>query len=65
MNDLLYAFEYCQKGMPTKVDNLTFDSMHDLSRPYQITATMCPSTVAARREIDPAGDILLVLEATM
>ena len=42
MNDLRYAFEYYQKVMPTKVDNLTFDSIHDLSRPYQITATIDP-----------------------
>jgi hypothetical protein len=28
--------------MPTKVDNLTFDSIHDLARLYEITATIAP-----------------------
>ena len=42
MNDLRSAFEYYHKVMPTKVDNLTFDSIHDLSRLYQITATIDP-----------------------
>ena len=37
---VLQRHEYCRKVMPTKVDNQTFDSIHDLSRLYQITATI-------------------------
>lgn len=36
---VLRRHEYYRKMMPTKVDNLTFDSIHDLARWYQITAT--------------------------
>ena len=39
---VLQRHEYYRKMMPTKVDNLTFDSIHDLSRLYQITATIDP-----------------------
>jgi len=39
---VLRRHEYCRKMMPTKVDNQTFDSIHDLSRLYQITATIDP-----------------------
>ena len=37
---VLQRHEYYRKLMPTKVDNLTFDSIHDLARQYQITATI-------------------------
>jgi hypothetical protein len=33
--------------MPTKVDNQTFDSIHDLGRLYQITATIEPEGKAS------------------
>jgi hypothetical protein len=46
---VLKRHEYYRKIMPTKVDNMTFDSIHDLSRLYQITAT-----------IDPDGNATLV-----
>jgi hypothetical protein len=46
---VLQRHDYCRKLMPTKVDGLTFDSIHDLARLYQITAT-----------IDPAGTATLV-----
>jgi hypothetical protein len=36
---LLRRHEYYRKIMPTTVDGLTFDSIHDLERQYQITAT--------------------------
>lgn len=39
---ILKRHEYYRKMMPTKVDNLTFDSIHDLARQYQITATIDP-----------------------
>ena len=39
---VLTRHEYFQKLMPTTVDNLTFDSIHDLSRLYQITVTFDP-----------------------
>ena len=39
---ILRRHEYYRKMMPTKIDNLTFDSIHDLSRLYQITATIDP-----------------------
>ena len=39
---VLQRHEYYQKMMPTKIDNLTFDSIHDLGRLYQITATIDP-----------------------
>jgi hypothetical protein len=39
---VLKRHEYYRKIMPTKVDNQTFDSIHDLSRLYQITATTDP-----------------------
>jgi len=39
---VLRRHEYCRKMMPTKVDNMTFDSIHDLARLYQITATIDP-----------------------
>ena len=37
---VLNRHEYYQKMMPTKVDNLTFDSIHDLARQYEITASI-------------------------
>lgn len=37
---VLTRHEYYRKMMPTKVDNLTFDSIHDLARWYEITATI-------------------------
>ncbi|MEO8350182.1 MAG: hypothetical protein ABI680_00535 [Chthoniobacteraceae bacterium] len=37
---ILTRHEYYRKMMPTKVDQLTFDSIHDLARWYQITATI-------------------------
>jgi len=37
---ILRRHEYYRKMMPTKVDNVTFDSIHDLARLYQITATI-------------------------
>jgi hypothetical protein len=39
---VLQRHEYYRKMMPTTVDNMTFDSIHDLSRLYQITATIGP-----------------------
>jgi hypothetical protein len=39
---VLTRHAYYQKMMPTKIDNLTFDSIHDLGRMYQITATIDP-----------------------
>jgi hypothetical protein len=36
---LLTRHEYYQKMMPTVVDNVKFDSIHDLERQYQITVT--------------------------
>lgn len=39
---VLRRHEYYRKMMPTKVDNLTFDSIHDLARLYEITATIAP-----------------------
>jgi hypothetical protein len=39
---VLKRHEYYRKMMPTKIDNLTFDSIHDLARLYQITATIDP-----------------------
>ncbi len=39
---VLTLHEYYQKKIPTKVDNLTFDSIHDLARWYEITATIHP-----------------------
>lgn len=39
---VLTRHEYYRKMMPTKVENLTFDSIHDLARWYQITATIDP-----------------------
>jgi hypothetical protein len=39
---VLKRHEYYQKMMPTTIDNLTFDSIHDLGRLYQITATIDP-----------------------
>jgi hypothetical protein len=39
---VLKRHEYYRKIMPTKVDYQTFDSIHDLSRLYQITATIDP-----------------------
>ena len=44
---VLERHEYFQKVMPTTVDNQTFDSIHDLSRWYQITATFDPEGKAA------------------
>ncbi|CAN5568721.1 hypothetical protein BH20VER3_BH20VER3_07070 [soil metagenome] len=40
---LLQRHEYYQKMMPTKLDNLTFDSIHDLGRLYEITVTIDPA----------------------
>ncbi len=40
---VLQRHEYYRKMMPTKVDNLTFDSIHDLARLYQITAAIDPN----------------------
>ncbi|MGI8957889.1 MAG: hypothetical protein ACR2II_13390 [Chthoniobacterales bacterium] len=37
---ILTRHEYYRKMMPTKVNNLTFDSIHDLARWYEITATI-------------------------
>jgi hypothetical protein len=39
---VLKRHEYYRKMMPTKIDNVTFDSIHDLARQYQITATIDP-----------------------
>jgi len=39
---VLRRHEYYRKMMPTKVDNITFDSIHDLARLYEITATIAP-----------------------
>ena len=39
---VLQRHEYYRKMMPTRIDNLTFDSIHDLARWYQITATIEP-----------------------
>jgi len=39
---VLQRHEYYRKMMPTTVDNMTFDSIHDLARLYQITATIDP-----------------------
>ena len=39
---VLTCHEYYRKMMPTKLGNLTFDSIHDLSRSYQITVTIDP-----------------------
>ena len=39
---VLQRHEYYRKMMPTKSDNLTFNSIHDLARRYQITATINP-----------------------
>ena len=39
---VLQRHEYYRKIMPTVVDNLKFDSIHDLARLYQITATIDP-----------------------
>lgn len=39
---VLTRHEYYRKVMPTKVDNLTFDPIHDLARWYEITATIPP-----------------------
>ena len=39
---VLRRHEYYRKMMPTKIDNLTFDSIQDLARQYQITATIEP-----------------------
>ena len=39
---ILQRHEYYRKIMPTVVDNLKFDSIHDLARLYQITATIDP-----------------------
>lgn len=39
---VLTRHAYYQKMMRTKIDNLTFDSIHDLGRMYQITATIDP-----------------------
>jgi hypothetical protein len=39
---VLRRHEYYRKMMPTKVDNLTFDSIHDLARLYEITAAIEP-----------------------
>ena len=51
---ILQRHEYYRKMMPTKVDNLTFDSIHDLARMYRITVTFEPdgkaSVVWKRRE---------------
>jgi hypothetical protein len=43
---ILQRHEYYRKMMPTKVDNLTFDSIHDLERTYRITATIAPDGTA-------------------
>ncbi|MEO7724852.1 MAG: hypothetical protein ABIU29_09240 [Chthoniobacterales bacterium] len=37
---ILRRHEHYRKSMPTKVDNLTFDSIHDLERSYEITASI-------------------------
>ncbi len=37
---VLTRHEYYQKKIPTKLDNLTFDFIHDLARWYEITATI-------------------------
>ena len=39
---VLQRHEYYRKMMPTKSDNHTFNSIHDLARRYQITATIDP-----------------------
>ncbi len=39
---ILQRHDYYRKMMPTVVDNLKFDSIHDLARLYQITATIDP-----------------------
>ena len=53
---VLNRHEYYQKMMPTRIDNLTFDSIHDLARQYQITATIAPdgkATVIWKLRKDP------------
>ena len=44
---ILRRHEYYRKLMPTEVDGLKFDSIHDLERQYQITATIQPDGKAA------------------
>ena len=44
---ILSRHEYYRKSMPTTVDNLTFDSIHDLERSYEITASIDPEGKAA------------------
>ena len=39
---VLTRHEYYQKLIPTKLGNLTYDSVHDLSRWYEITVTIGP-----------------------
>lgn len=39
---ILRRHEYYRKMMPTEVDGIKFDSIHDLARQYQITATIAP-----------------------
>ncbi len=36
---LLRRHEYYRKMMPTVIDKMKFDSIHDLARAYEITAT--------------------------
>lgn len=43
---VLRRHEYYRKMMPTTVDNLTFDSIHDLARQYLITATIASDSKA-------------------
>jgi len=52
---VLQRHEYYRTIKPTKVDKLTFDSIHDLGRLYQITATIAPdgkTTVVWKRQRD-------------
>lgn len=52
---VLQRHEYFRKMMPTKLDHLTFDSIHDLDRTHQITATIAPdgnATVVWKRRTD-------------
>ncbi len=44
---ILQRHEYYQKMMPTKIDNVSFNSIHDLARQYEITATITPEGKAS------------------
>lgn len=52
---LLSRHEYYRKVMPTVIENMKFDSIHDLARQYQITATFAAdgkADVVWKREKD-------------